>query len=194
MNETPRKSSLPKITSYFPPHNNTNKSPTKARTRSTRTRSPSLSPPKPVQRESARLKRKSQEPIESSDPKAQKMGNPNKKKDEKTTLEEVAEIPSITFEDLKSFLSEKFEAQDQKINETIEQQNSHFKKLTEPILQKQKSTDLQLDILREEMEAQKKETSENKEIIIKMLSNNQEIMKAQNQMSNTLNQIQAKQS
>ncbi len=100
MNKTPRKSSLPKITSYFPPHTNTNKSPTKARTRSTKIRSPSLSPLKPAQRESARLKRKSQEPTECSDPKIQKMGNPNKKKEEKSnspTLDEVAEIPSITF-------------------------------------------------------------------------------------------------
>merc|ERR1712082_38113 len=80
--------------------------------------------------------------LESSDPKTLKMGNPAKKKDEKPSLEEGAEAPNMTFDDLKKFLSEKFEAQDQKLNSTIEQQSTNLKKLTEPILQKQMATTL----------------------------------------------------
>ncbi len=196
MNETPKKSILPKITNYFSPNLNSNITPIKSRTRSTRIRSPSPSPPRPTQsqktnhnhnpRESARLKRKSQEPPDCSDPKIQKVGPPRKKKEDKSnspSLEEIAEVPSTTLDDLKTFLTEKFETQDQKLSEkfktqenrlqeTIEQQNSHFKSLTEPLIEKQKTTDLQLDILRDDLEAQKKETSENKKIIFKMLGNN----------------------
>ncbi len=115
------------------------------------------------------------------------MAPPSKKKDDKSntiSLEEIAESPSTTLDDLKSTLSEKFETQEQKLSknfksqenklqEALAQQKSHFKSLTDPIIEKQRSTDLQLEILKDDLEAQKKETSENKKIIFKVLDNNQ---------------------
>merc|ERR1712082_300925 len=121
------------------------------------------------------------------------------------SLEEIVEVTTTTLDDLKSFLSEKFETQEQKLSgkfksqenklqEALAQQKSHFKSLTDPIIEKQRSTDLELEILNEDLEAQRKETSENKKLINKVLNNNQEIIKAQQQMSNTLRNIQEKQS
>merc|ERR1712082_562024 len=99
------------------------------------------------------------------------------------SLEEIVEVTTTTLDDLKSFLSEKFETQEQKLSEkfksqenklqeAVAQQKSHFKSLTDPINEKQKSTDLELEMLKDDLEAQKKKTSENKKIIFKVLDNN----------------------
>ncbi len=181
MTDTPKKGHVAKIANYFSPNPNPIKTPIKSRTRSTKPRSPSPSPYRSPRtqnnnqnlRESARLKRKSQEPPDCSDPKIQKMAPPSKKKDDKSTnlsLEEIVEVPNTTLDDLKSFLSEKFETQDKKMSEkfksqenklqeAIAQQKSHFKSLTDPIIEKQRSMDLQLEMLKDDLEAQKKETS-----------------------------------
>ncbi len=83
------------------------------------------------------------------------MAPPGKKKNDKTntglSLEEIAEPPSSTLDDLKTFLSEKFETEEQKLSENFKtqvnklqearaQQKSHFKSLTDPIIEKQRTT------------------------------------------------------
>ncbi len=157
MSETPRKGHVSKITSFFTPRSNPVTTPLKTRSRTAKLRSPSPPPLKepPVQnnnqplRETLKRKIPREEPFESSEPKSLKMGNPSKKKDDKgntgATLEENAEPPSTTLDELKSILidkfdyqeqrfSESFKAQEAKLQEALAQHKTHLEDLTDPII------------------------------------------------------------
>ena len=120
------------------------------------------------------------------------MGNPSKKKNDKSnekgvTLDEKAEGASsdpstTTLDELKRIMIDKFDSQELKFTESFKsreaklqiatvQQRVHLADLTNPIIEKQKSTDLEIKILKEDLEAQRKETRENRKIIDKVVEN-----------------------
>ena len=200
--ETPQKGHVNTIKEYFSPR--PTETPHK-KTKPVNKRSPSPSPYKdppqntgikPSTRQKVKRKRSTEDPTDTNmPPKVTKMGSKDTPSDEISPNE-----PTTTLDDIKKLLlsqetkfQQNFKNSDDHIKTSIAQLKIDLQKVTDPLIEKQKQTDKEVESLKIQIDENRKETHENKKLLEKVFESTQEQIKTQHDLNNTLLEIQVKQ-
>ena len=208
--ETPQKGHVNTIKEYFSPC--PTETPQKTKLKPTNKRSPSPSPYKdppysagikPSTRQKSKLKRPSEDQAETiMPPKVSKMAHEKTKEGTKDTPpdEITTQEPTTTLDDIKKLLlsqetkfEENFKNQDDRIKTSISQLKDDLQKVTDPLIEKQKHTEKEVESLKQQLDENRKSTQENKKLLEKVFETAQEQIKTQHDLNTTLLEIQVKQ-